>query len=200
MTRPYLRFAISRGLLVGRNRSRQTNEYEDADRRFPWWFRQSAKLSQYGAVDADLSPTKCRRRVMDRARGRVVVRDIDARYKCATSERFNFFPNRSGSRPIGPTVCSEILLEGRPFSARERRLLTRICSPEGHDAEVDRVVPSIVQSGITAARAHKRQIRRLTTDSSPVSYEERLASYAFADTGEYRRAVQAFLARGERRR
>lgn len=97
---------------------------------------------------------------------------------------------------VGPTTCSEVLIEGRVFTAgeaHERRLLTRIAPAEELDEQVRATVEAIRASGLAAARAHKRQIRRLMADPSPVTRAERLASYAFADTEEYRDGVRAFM-------
>jgi enoyl-CoA hydratase/carnithine racemase len=104
---------------------------------------------------------------------------------------------------LGPTTCSEVLIEGRVFTAdeaRERRLLTRVTEPDALDDEVRATVEAIRASGIAAARAHKRQIRRLMADPSPVSYAERLGSYEFASTEEYRTGVRAFLDKRRTRR
>ena len=49
----------------------------------------------------------------------------------------------------------------------------------------------IARGAPLAARANKRQIRHLMTGAS-FTREERLASYAFADTEDYRVGVQAF--------
>lgn len=103
---------------------------------------------------------------------------------------------------VGYVTCVEILVEGRVFSAEEalgRRLLNRVCSPESLDAELAGILDSILQNGAAATRAHKKQLRRLMTDSSPVTFAERQDSYSFADSDEYQTGFRSFLERSARR-
>lgn len=92
-------------------------------------------------------------------------------------------------RLVGPATTAELLLEGRIYNASvayEKGLVTRVVPCEQFEIAVDETVRNIAMSGVFAARAHKRQIRRLMLDVSPVSLEERMRDYAFVDTDEYR--------------
>lgn len=102
---------------------------------------------------------------------------------------------------VGPSVAAEILIEGRILSAAEalaRRLVTRLSPPDELDTAVLAAIDGICRSGLGAARSHKRQLRRLMQDGSPVSLEERLEVYRFADTQEYRDGIRGFLDRKPR--
>jgi enoyl-CoA hydratase len=104
---------------------------------------------------------------------------------------------------VGRAVVAELLIEGRVLDAAEahqRGLVTRTASVENLEREVDAAVSNICSSGILAARSHKRQLRRLMSDSSPVTPQERLAVYEFADTDEYRDGILAFLRKRRSRR
>ena len=104
-------------------------------------------------------------------------------------------------RLVGPSVAAELLIEGRVFDARtayEKGLVTRVVGSEVFKQELDETVQNVCASGIYAARSHKRQIRRLMADNSPLSREERLEVYKFVETDEYHRGIEAFLAKGGR--
>ena len=106
-------------------------------------------------------------------------------------------------RLVGPTATAELLLEGRVYAAHEafqKGFVTRVLEDAEFEAALRACVDSICASGIAAARSHKRQIRRLMRDASPVSPEERLREYAFAETEEYRQGYRAFLERTRPRR
>jgi enoyl-CoA hydratase/carnithine racemase len=106
-------------------------------------------------------------------------------------------------RLIGPTALAELLLEGRIYFAHEacqKGLVTRVVEDADFDAALRACVENIRASGIAAARSHKRQIRRLMQDASPVAREERLREYAFAETEEYRAGTRAFLQKQHRKR
>lgn len=99
---------------------------------------------------------------------------------------------------VGQSVAAELLIEGRVFSAAEalsRGLVTRVSSASDLEANVADCVRNVCESGRWAARSHKRQLRRLMRDRSPVTQAERFAVYAFADTGEYQEGYRGFLAR-----
>ncbi len=101
-------------------------------------------------------------------------------------------------RLAGPAVAAELLLEGRMLEADEacaKGLLTRVVDDALLAQEGSAAVQRIAESAPLAARAHKRQLRRLMRDASPVTPSERMASYAFADTEDYRIGMQAFRAR-----
>lgn len=102
-------------------------------------------------------------------------------------------------RLVGPSVAAELLIEGRIFDAQEaheKGIVARVVSPDCFQQEVDHCIENIRQSGSFAARSHKRQIRRLMTDASPVSTEERMEVYKFVETADYHRGIETFLAKG----
>jgi enoyl-CoA hydratase/carnithine racemase len=97
---------------------------------------------------------------------------------------------------ISPAVALELLLEGRLFSAAEAQhkgLLTRVVADADLAEEADRTVDRIVSGSPAAARANKRNIRRLAAAAPPLSREERAAGHAFLDSADYREGLAAFL-------
>lgn len=99
---------------------------------------------------------------------------------------------------VGGAVAAELLIEGRVLNcleAQSRGIVTRLSPSLSLDAEVERAVASICQSGIWAARSHKRQLRRLMRDASPVSEQERKEVYAFVHTEEYKKGIERFVRR-----
>lgn len=106
-------------------------------------------------------------------------------------------------RLVGPSVTAELLIEGRILDAPtacQKGLVTRVAGPDDFEEEVAATTKNIRASGVLAARSHKRQIRRLMEDASPVSRDERMDVYRFADSEEYHRGVAAFLAKADRPR
>ena len=104
---------------------------------------------------------------------------------------------------VGPSVSAELLIEGRIFDARtayEKGLVSRVVGEDEFEAAVAGTTENVCASGILAARSHKRQIRRLMRDASPVTRAERMEVYGFAESEEYQRGVAAFLAKADRRR
>lgn len=98
-------------------------------------------------------------------------------------------------RLAGPAVTAELLFEGRMLdadTALAKGLLTRVVEDALVVGDVDAAAAAVAESAPLAVRAHKRQLRRLMRDTSPVTLEERLASYAFADTEDYRIGIRAF--------
>ena len=101
---------------------------------------------------------------------------------------------------VGPSVAAELLIEGRVFTAQEalaRRLVTRLAPSDMLGIEVEKAVANVCRSGRWAARSHKRQLRRLMRDPSPVSVADRMEVYGFAETNEYRDGIRRFLSRKE---
>ena len=99
-------------------------------------------------------------------------------------------------RLVGPAVAAELLYEGRMLGAQEalsKGLLTRVVDDDVLEREAMEMARRIAAGAPLAARTHKQLIRRLVTDPSPVTREERLAGYAFADTQDYQIGVRAFL-------
>lgn len=96
----------------------------------------------------------------------------------------------------GAAVTAELLLEGRVYYAREaaaKGLLTRVVADTDVESEAQAAAQRIAEMGPWATRSHKRQIRRLSRDPSPVTLDERMAVYAFAETEDYRIGYRAFL-------
>jgi len=99
-------------------------------------------------------------------------------------------------RLAGPAVAAELLYEGRMLSAQEalaKGLLTRVVDDALAEQDALAAAARIAESAPLATRAHKQMLRRLAADPSPATRAERLASYAFADTEDYRIGVRAFL-------
>lgn len=96
----------------------------------------------------------------------------------------------------GSAVAAELLFEGRMFSATEalaKGLVTRVVDDALAEQDALDAVARIAESAPLATRAHKHFLRRLAQNPLPVTREERLESYAFADTQDYRIGVRAFL-------
>jgi enoyl-CoA hydratase/carnithine racemase len=101
---------------------------------------------------------------------------------------------------VGPTLAAELLLEGRILSAaqaRDRQLVTRLVAAAELDNEAAACIENLCRSGRWASRSHKKQLRRLLNDSSPVTYEERQEVYRFAETDEYQETLRMLAARRE---
>jgi len=105
-------------------------------------------------------------------------------------------------RIVGPAAMAELLLEGRILDAREafaKGLVTRIVPDAEVASEAYATAQRICESSPLASRSHKQQIRRLTLDASPVTPEERMDVYAFADNEDYRIGYRAFLSKQQAR-
>ena len=101
-------------------------------------------------------------------------------------------------RIVGPATIAELLLEGRILDAHEafaRGLVTRIVPDAEVASETHATAQRICESSPLASRSHKQQIRRLTIDNSPVTPEERMRVYAFADSEDYQIGYRAFLSK-----
>ncbi len=97
----------------------------------------------------------------------------------------------------GHAVALEILLEGRVFDAGEamqKGLVSRVVADEALEGEIAATARCIADGAPLAARAHKRLIRR-ALDPKPWSEAEMDESFALADSGDYRRGIEAFLAK-----
>lgn len=98
-------------------------------------------------------------------------------------------------RLAGPAVTAELLFEGRMLDAGEahaKGLLTHVFDDSKVAGQAWATAVRITESAPLAVRTHKRQLRRLMADPSPVTREERLASYAFADSEDYAIGIRAF--------
>ena len=110
---------------------------------------------------------------------------------------FSMYPGELAGllRLAGAAVVKEILLEGRLLTAREageKGLLTRVVA----DAEVEREAVAtagrIAAGAPLVARWHKQWIARLG-DGTPLTAEEKRASFAFLETADHREGMAAFL-------
>ena len=105
-------------------------------------------------------------------------------------------------RIVGPATIAELLLEGRILDAHEalaKGLVTRIVPDAEVASETYATAQRICESSPLASRSHKEQIRRLTVDTSPVTSEERMRVYAFAESEDYEIGYRAFLSKQKAR-
>lgn len=110
---------------------------------------------------------------------------------------FSMYPGELAGllRLAGPAVVKEILLEGRLLTAREayeKGLLTRIVADAALAAETAAAAERIAAGAPLVARRHKQWIARLR-DGTPLTMEEKRASFAFLETEDYREGMAAFL-------
>lgn len=87
-----------------------------------------------------------------------------------------------------------MLLEGRLLTAREayeKGLVTRVVADEALATETQATVARIAAGAPLVARWHKQWIARLMT-GTPLTEEEKRASFAFLDTADYREGMTAF--------
>ena len=125
---------------------------------------------------------------------------------CGTSACFGAPINRLGfsmypgemeglSRLAGPAVMKEILLEGRILTSAEayaKGLVTRVVADDLSEEEAYATAKRICAGAPLVAGWHKQWIRRLL-DGRALSDEEKIASFAFLDTEDYREGLAAFL-------
>lgn len=112
---------------------------------------------------------------------------------------FSMYPGEmSGLLALaGPTVMSEILLEGRILSASEayaKGLLTRVVADVRLADEATATARRIAAGAPLVARWHKQWMRRLAS-GAPLTVEEKADSFAFLDTADYQEGLDAFLAK-----
>lgn len=96
----------------------------------------------------------------------------------------------------GKDVVLEMLLEGKIFHAREayeKHLVTQIVPDDQLADAVARTVSNIVSGAPLAARWHKKFIRRLTADISPITPEEYDECFDCFDTEDFRTGCRSFL-------
>lgn len=95
----------------------------------------------------------------------------------------------------GTGVAAEIFIEGRIFSGREayeKGLLSRLVPDEAVEAEALALARRIATGSPLSARFHKAAIRKLR-GALPISEAEHLEVNGFAETEDFRNAVEAFL-------
>lgn len=110
---------------------------------------------------------------------------------------FSMYPGELAGllRLAGPAVVEEILLEGRLLTAREayeKRLLTRVVPDTEVATETQAAAQRIAAGAPLVARWHKQWIARLR-DGTPLTMEEKRASFVFLETDDYREGMAAFL-------
>lgn len=96
---------------------------------------------------------------------------------------------------VGPAVMTEILIEGRIYSAQEaysKGLLTRVVADDKVEEEAYATARRINAGAPLVAGWHKQWIRRLQHDQ-PLTQAEKEASFAFLDTEDYQIGLRAFL-------
>jgi enoyl-CoA hydratase/carnithine racemase len=95
----------------------------------------------------------------------------------------------------GPAVTKEILLEGRLFSADEayaKGLVNRVVEDAQLMDEALATARRIARGAPLVARAHKQWISRLS-NTTPLTNEEKRASFYFLDSADYKEGLAAFL-------
>ena len=89
----------------------------------------------------------------------------------------------------------EILLEGRILTSAEayaKGLVTRVVADDETENEAYATAKRICAGAPLVAGWHKQWISRLL-DGRPLSDDEKVASFAFLDTEDYREGLAAFL-------
>jgi enoyl-CoA hydratase/carnithine racemase len=97
-------------------------------------------------------------------------------------------------RLAGPAVVAELAFEGAILGAEEacaKGLLTRVVDDGAVAEAAFACARRIARGAPLAARANKQQLRRLMS-GQPLTREERLATYGFAETQDYKVGIQAF--------
>ncbi|MCE1182582.1 MAG: enoyl-CoA hydratase-related protein [Rhodocyclales bacterium] len=110
---------------------------------------------------------------------------------------FSMYPGEMEGllRLAGPAVIKEILLEGRILSASEayaKGLVTRVVPDAQVADEAYASARRICQGAPLVAGWHKQWIKRLL-EGTPLSDEEKAASFAFLETEDYKEGLAAFL-------
>jgi len=96
----------------------------------------------------------------------------------------------------GTATTLEILLEGRLLTAQEayiKGLVTRV-AVDGQVVDEAYATASRIASGAPlVAQSHKRLVRRLAQDASPLTAAEVQDNFAYLDSADYREGLAAFL-------
>jgi enoyl-CoA hydratase/carnithine racemase len=101
-------------------------------------------------------------------------------------------------RVAAPSVCAELLFEGRLFDASEalaRGLVTRLVKPELLDGAVDQAIARIMAQAPRAQRINKVLLRTLS--DAALNEAQRLFAFSYAETRDHQEGVAAFLERRE---
>jgi len=96
---------------------------------------------------------------------------------------------------VSPNVLTELLLEARLMNAQEalgKGLVNRVVAAGEFDSAIAATVARIAAGAPLVNRAHKRQLQRLRENREPLTRDERLSSYFFLDTEDYRIGRRAF--------
>jgi len=128
---------------------------------------------------------------------------------CGESSRFGIPINRLGLALglgemhgllslVGKAVTLEILLEGRVFGAQEAKekgLVTRVVADDQVEEEAYATARRIADGAPLVARWHKKFMRRLTQDPTPVTHAELDEAYACYGTEDFQIGYKSFLAK-----
>ena len=96
----------------------------------------------------------------------------------------------------GPATTLELLLEGRLLTAQEayaKGLVTRVAADAQVVAEAYAAAHRIAAGAPLVARCHKRLVRRLANDPTPLSDAEVRDNFAYLDSADYREGMAAFF-------
>ena len=173
----------------------------------------SEQARQYGEIhhEALAAISECRHPVVALIQGICVGGGLEIASLCdlricGTSSRFGVPINRLGLvvgiremqglySLVGKSVTMEILLEGRVFSAVEalaKHLVTRVVEDDQVEKEAYATARRIADGAPLVARWHKQFMRR-QTDPSPLTEEEKNASYLCYDTEDFNIGYNSFL-------
>ncbi|MCW5604585.1 MAG: enoyl-CoA hydratase/isomerase family protein [Burkholderiales bacterium] len=97
---------------------------------------------------------------------------------------------------VGRAVALEILVEGRVWDAPEalaKGLLTRLVADDVLEEEAYATARRIADGAPLVARWHKRFVRRLTPQPTPLTPEEIEDNFAYFNTEDYRIGYDAFI-------
>ena len=128
---------------------------------------------------------------------------------CGESSRFGVPINRLGLvlglgemqgllQLAGKAVTLEILLEGRVFGAQEAKekgLVSRVVADDKVEEEAYATARRIADGAPLVARWHKKFMRRLMQDPTPVSHAELDEAYASYGTEDFQIGYKSFLAK-----
>jgi enoyl-CoA hydratase len=101
---------------------------------------------------------------------------------------------------FGRSALAMLLFEARLLTATqacEHGLVDQVVADDALDARVAQLVTRILGCAPLATRQHKLQLSRLSHGQPPITDQERVDSYAFADTSDYEVGYRAFLAKSE---
>ncbi len=101
-------------------------------------------------------------------------------------------------RVAAPSVCAELLFEGRLLDGSEalaRGLVTRLVKADLLDSAVDEAIVRIMAQAPRAQRINKVLLR--TMSDAALNEAQRLFAFSYAETRDHQEGVAAFLERRE---